>query len=53
LLSEVEKVKRTKKLIALEERTTVLALIGGDADGVFLCRKEEMPMGFSCIEEEM
>jgi hypothetical protein len=32
---------------------TVLALIGGDAVGVFLCREKEMPMGFSCVEEEM
>jgi hypothetical protein len=31
----------------------VLVPIGGDADGVFLCREEEMPMGFSSIKEEM
>jgi hypothetical protein len=31
----------------------VLVPIGGDADGVFLCREEEMLIRFSCIEEEM
>jgi hypothetical protein len=35
LLNEVEKVKRIKKLIELGERMTVLAPIGGNADGVF------------------
>jgi hypothetical protein len=32
---------------------TVLAQRGGDADGVFLRREEEMLMGFSCVEEKM
>jgi hypothetical protein len=53
LLKEAEKVERTKKSIELGERTMVRAPIGGDDDGVFLCRKEEMPIGFSCIENEM
>ena len=35
LLKQAEKVERTKKSIELGERTTVLAPIGGDVDGVF------------------
>jgi hypothetical protein len=35
LLKEVEKVERTKKSIELGEKMTVLAPIGGDADGAF------------------
>jgi hypothetical protein len=53
LLIKAEKVERTKKSIELGERTMVLAPIGGDADVVFLCREEEMPMGFSFVEKEM
>jgi hypothetical protein len=48
-LIEAEKVERTKKSIELGERTMVLAPIGGDADVVFLCPEEEMPMGFSFV----
>jgi hypothetical protein len=35
LLKDIEKIKRIKKSIELGETTTVLASIGGDADGAF------------------